>query len=208
MRKTPHAVLLLDEIEKAHSDIQSILLQIMDYATITDNAGKKADFRNVVLIMTSNAGAREIGKPVMGFGERTVTSDIVGDAIERIFAPEFRGRLDKVVLFEPLSLEVVKEIVRKEIREFSEQLAEKHVRLEITDECVELLASQGYSENSGARNVARVIDDSVKSWFVDEVLFGRLSRGGKAVADVGPKGTIVIRARAKRRTKRPAPAHP
>ena len=194
VRRAPHAVLLLDEIEKAHPDIQSILLQIMDYATITDNAGKKADFRNVVVIMTSNAGARQIGKPIVGFGEKTTTRDVIDDAVERIFSPEFRGRLDRVVLFRALSQEVVENIVRKEIAYFTTQLAERNVKLQVTDACVELLARLGFSEDSGARNVARLVDEKLKSWFVDEVLFGRLAAGGRAVADA-KEDTVVIRAR-------------
>lgn len=182
IRKTPHAVLLLDEIEKAHSDIFNTLLQIMDYATLTDNTGKKADFRNVILIMTSNAGARKLGKTKIGFDDKTVDSEAIHQAVEKHFSPEFRNRLDDVVLFNGLDVDIVEQIVRKNIREFQQQLQEKNVELEITDECYRWLAGKGYSKLFGAREVARLIQEQVKSFFVDEVLFGKLEKGGKAVA--------------------------
>jgi ATP-dependent Clp protease ATP-binding subunit ClpA len=183
IRKQPHAVVLLDEIEKAHSDIYNILLQIMDYATLTDNNGRKADFRNVVLIMTSNAGTRDIGKSLIGFGDRKVDETAVDGALERIFTPEFRNRLDAVVRFNHLSQEVMTSIVRKELDAFRLQLAEKKVSLEISDECVAHLAQDGYSPEFGARNVARLVEDKIKAFFVDQVLFGELSEGGTAKAD-------------------------
>jgi ATP-dependent Clp protease ATP-binding subunit ClpA len=183
VRKQPYAVVLLDEIEKAHTDIFNILLQIMDYATLTDNQGRKADFRNVILIMTSNAGAREIGKGLIGFGERVVDESAVDDAVEKIFTPEFRNRLDAVVRFDHLSRGIMTSIVRKEINLFAGQLAEKNVRLSITDACADKLAEEGYSKEFGARNTGRIIEEKIKSFFVDEVLFGRLSEGGKATVD-------------------------
>ena len=183
LRKQPHAVLLLDEIEKAHPDIYNILLQIMDYATLTDNNGRKADFRNVVLVMTSNAGARDIGKSLIGFGERTLSESAVDDAVVKVFTPEFRNRLDATVRFGRLSPEIVRSIVRKELDSFRVQLAEKKVELEVTDACVARLAEEGYSAEFGARNVVRLVEDKIKTFFVDEVLFGRLSEGGSAVAD-------------------------
>jgi ATP-dependent Clp protease ATP-binding subunit ClpA len=183
IRKQPHAVVLLDEIEKAHSDIYNILLQIMDYATLTDNNGRKADFRNVILIMTSNAGARDIGKSLIGFGERIENEAVVDDAVEKIFTPEFRNRLDAIVRFGHLSREIMASIVNKELNTFRAQLAEKKVTLEVTEACVNQLAIEGYSRESGARNVGRLIEDRIKSFFVDEVLFGRLESGGHASAD-------------------------
>jgi ATP-dependent Clp protease ATP-binding subunit ClpA len=183
VRKQPHAVVLLDEIEKAHPDIFNILLQIMDYATLTDNNGRKADFRNVVLIMTSNAGARDIGKSLIGFGERILDEAVVDGAVERIFTPEFRNRLDAVVRFGHLNQDIVASIVRKELDAFRMQLAEKQVVLEVTEICINQLAKEGYSREFGARNVSRLIEDKIKSFFVDEVLFGRLSSGGVARAD-------------------------
>lgn len=192
IRKTPHSVVLLDEIEKAHRDIFNILLQVMDYATLTDNAGKKADFRNVILIMTSNAGARDIGKTLIGFGERNVTEAAVNDAVEDTFSPEFRNRIDKIVLFGRLDDEIVKDIVRKEILIFNEQLAERGVRLEATEEAIAWLARSGYSPEFGARNIARTVESELKEYFVDAVLFGELADGGIAVADV-KDNQIVIR---------------
>jgi ATP-dependent Clp protease ATP-binding subunit ClpA len=183
VRKQPHAVVLLDEIEKAHQDIFNVLLQIMDYATLTDNQGRKADFRNVILIMTSNAGAREIGKGLIGFGERIMDESAVDAAVEKIFSPEFRNRLDSVVRFGHLSREIMISIVKKELDVFSAQLAEKSVILHVTDLCVEKLAEEGYSREFGARNVNRLIEEKIKSFFVDEVLFGRLSSGGEVTVD-------------------------
>jgi ATP-dependent Clp protease ATP-binding subunit ClpA len=183
IRKQPHSVVLLDEIEKAHPDIYNILLQIMDYATLTDNNGRKADFRNVVLIMTSNAGARDIGKSLIGFGERIQDETAVDGAVEKLFTPEFRNRLDAVVRFGHLSKEIMISIVGKELDLFKEQLLEKKVSLELTDACIARLAEEGYSREFGARNVGRVVEEKIKSFFVDEVLFGSLSSGGAARAD-------------------------
>ena len=183
VRKQPHAVVLLDEIEKAHQDIFNILLQIMDYATLTDNQGRKADFRNVIFIMTSNAGAREIGKGLIGFGERIQDESAVNDAVEKLFTPEFRNRLDAVVRFGHLSREIMVSIVKKELDAFSVQLAEKNVTLTVTGNCMNKLAEEGYSREFGARNAGRLIEEKIKSFFVDEVLFGRLCEGGSAVVD-------------------------
>jgi len=184
IRKTPHAVLLLDEIEKAHQDVYNILLQMMDYATVTDNMGRKADFRNVVIIMTSNAGARDIGKPKIGFGGGEFSYAALDDAVQRVFSPEFRNRLDKVVKFERLDIAVVLNIVRKEIDSFREMLSPKGVSLEVTESALSWLAEKGYSPEFGARNIARLVEDEIKGFFVDEVLFGTLSSGGRAVVDV------------------------
>lgn len=193
IRKTPHAVVLLDEIEKAHPDVYNILLQIMDYATLTDNQGRKADFRNVILIMTSNAGARDIGKPMIGFGERSFTESAIDDAVQKAFTPEFRNRLDAVVRFGRLPQPEIERIVVKALDEFRVQLSEKKVTLEASEACVKKLAELGYSEEFGARNVNRVVEDKIKSWFVDEVLFGGLKDGGTARADLRD-GEIVISA--------------
>lgn len=184
IRKTPYAVLLLDEIEKAHSDIFNTLLQVMDYATLTDNTGKKADFRNVIIIMTSNAGAREIGKKQVGFDERHVKEDAIDKAVDRLFSPEFRNRLDATVTFNDLSEEIILDIVGKEIDSFSEQLKDKNVTLEVTAECRKWLAKKGYSREFGARQIGRLVQDKLKSFFVDEVLFGKLTEGGHAVAEL------------------------
>ena len=192
IRKTPYAVLLLDEIEKAHQDIFNTLLQIMDYATLTDNNGKKADFRNVIVIMTSNAGAREIGKQRLGFESSPVNIDAVAGAVDRIFSPEFRNRLDAVVTFNALPEDVVLQIVGKAVREFAAQLSEKRVELRVTDACLQHLARKGYSPDFGAREISRLVQDTIKRFFVDEVLFGRLKNGGTAVAEV-EGGEVVIR---------------
>jgi len=191
IRKTPHAVLLLDEIEKAHPDIFNVLLQVMDYATLTDNTGKKADFRNVIIIMTSNAGARDIGRPLIGFGDRQITNTAVKEAVDRTFAPEFRNRLDKVVVFHSLDNKIIEEIVGKEIAEFTVSLEEKGVRLELTPSCVTWLAEHGYSPEFGARNIARLIEEKIKSYFVDAVLFGDLQQGGTAVADIQNDDVVI-----------------
>jgi len=183
VRKQPHAVVLLDEIEKAHPDIYNILLQIMDYATLTDNNGRKADFRNVVFIMTSNAGARDIGRSLIGFGERIEDEGAVQGAVEKIFTPEFRNRLDATVPFRHLSAAVVVSIVQKELDAFRLQLAEKNVTLQTSEACLNRLAEEGYSKEFGARNVGRLVEDKIKAFFVDEVLFGRLAGGGTARAD-------------------------
>ena len=183
IRKQPHGVVLLDEIEKAHPDIYNILLQIMDYATLTDNNGRKADFRNVVLIMTSNAGARDIGKSLIGFGERAMDETAVDGAFEKIFTPEFRNRLDAVVRFGHLSRDIMISIVNKSLDSFREQLAEKNVTLEVSEACLNQLAIDGYSKEFGARGVGRLVEERIKSFFVDEVLFGRLESGGRSKAD-------------------------
>jgi len=192
IRKTPYAVLLLDEIEKAHSDIFNTLLQVMDYATLTDNTGKKADFRNVIIIMTSNAGAREIGKQRIGFEEGKVNMDALSSAVDRIFSPEFRNRLDAVVQFNALDLTIVLQIVNKALGEFRTMLAEKKVELRVTDECSAWLAKKGFSPEFGAREIARLVQDKVKRFFIDEVLFGRLKDGGVAEAFV-EKDDVAVR---------------
>jgi ATP-dependent Clp protease ATP-binding subunit ClpA len=155
----------------------------MDYATLTDNNGRKADFRNVILIMTSNAGARDIGKSLIGFGERVMGDSAVDGAVEKIFTPEFRNRLDSVVHFSHLSREIMNLIVGKELDIFKTQLAEKKVSFEATENCINHLAEEGYSRESGARNVGRIVEERIKSFFVDEVLFGRLESGGHATVD-------------------------
>jgi ATP-dependent Clp protease ATP-binding subunit ClpA len=157
---------------------------MMDYATVTDNTGRKADFRNVIIIMTSNAGARDLGKPLIGFGDQKVNESAVDDAVEKTFSPEFRNRLDKIVKFNRLDEQIVLQIVDKELNQFKAQLAEKNVELTVTDTCKKWLAERGYSHEFGARNIARLIQDKVKSYFVDAVLFGELVNGGHAVADI------------------------
>ncbi len=184
VRKEPHAVLLLDEIEKAHLDVFNILLQIMDYATLTDNNGRKSDFRNIILIMTSNAGARDIGRDLIGFGDYKITDAAVTDAVEKTFSPEFRNRLDKIISFNKLDKDIILKIVDKEIAEFAEILTEKNVTLQLTSECRNWITEHGYSYEFGARNIARMVEDKIKNYFVNEILFGKLKGGGEAVADI------------------------
>jgi ATP-dependent Clp protease ATP-binding subunit ClpA len=180
IRRHPYSVLLLDEIEKAHQDIFNTLLQVMDYATLTDNTGRKADFRNVIIIMTSNAGARTLGRQLVGFGEREVTAAALQEAVKQLFSPEFRNRLDAEVIFNNLTEEIALKIVAKEIEEFRRQLKPRHIRLRVTDACLRWLARAGLSPEFGAREISRLIQERIKSFFVDEVLFGKLSGGGEA----------------------------
>lgn len=182
--KTPHAVLVLDEIEKAHPNLFNLLLQVMDSATLTDNNGKKADFRNVILIMTTNAGARELSSGGMGFRNSTDTKGNAKGVIERTFTPEFRNRLDAWVPFKPLDLEVIKLIVDKFINELNGQLAEKRVLVKLTEEAREWLAINGFDARYGARPMARLIHEKIKQPLANEILFGKLTDGGSALADV------------------------
>lgn len=192
IRKTPHAVLLLDEIEKAHQDIFNTLLQVMDYATLTDNTGKKADFRNVIIIMTSNAGARDLGKPKIGFGgTKAVVKNSIKIAVEKHFAPEFRNRLDRIVHFNGLNEAIVLQIVKKNVSEFQKILAGKNINLEVTQQCYEWLARQGFSDLFGAREVARLIEEKIKSYFVDQVLFGELAKGGNVIAVIENEEVVI-----------------
>ena len=176
--KHPHCVLLLDEIEKAHSDIYNVLLQVMDHATLTDNQGRKADFRNVVLIMTTNAGAAEIARRGLGFVEGK-GGDRAGGAIERQFSPEFRNRLDAVVWFDRLPMAAILRVVDKFIIELETQLIERQVTFEVTEEARAWLANRGYDERMGARPMARVIHEKIKQPLADEILFGKLKGGGR-----------------------------
>jgi ATP-dependent Clp protease ATP-binding subunit ClpA len=183
IRKTPHAVLLLDEIEKAHPDLFNILLQVMDHATLTDNNGRKADFRNIILIMTTNAGAQEMAAAAIGFGGGS-NADKGSKAIERLFTPEFRNRLDATVGFHSLPPEVVERIVDKFVMELDAQLNEKKVFLELTPAARKYLAAKGYDPTFGARPMARLIQQEIKRSLADEILFGRLKGGGKATIDL------------------------
>lgn len=183
IRKNPHAVLLLDEIEKAHPDIYNILLQVMDYATLTDNQGRKADFRNIILIMTSNAGASQIGKSQIGFGERTVKSDIIMDEVKKTFQPEFRNRLNRIVVFNAMDDRMAAAIVDKKLRELGTMLDGKKVQFTVTGAAKSLLKEKGISQEYGAREIERVIGSEIKPLLVDEILFGSLKRGGDCLLD-------------------------
>ena len=183
--KQPHSVVVLDEIEKAHPDLFSILLQVMDNATLTDTTGRKTDFRNVILIMTSNAGATELTKRRVGFDEE---GDKVGDpksAIERTFSPEFRNRLDKIITFRALPPEVIRQVADKMLRELELQLADRDVRFLFTDAARDWVARKGYDKLFGARPMARLIDEAIKGRLVDELLFGALEHGGTVRVDLG-----------------------
>jgi len=182
IRKTPHAVLLLDEIEKAHPDIFNILLQVMDHATLTDAQGRKADFRHVILIMTTNAGAQEMAAAAIGFGSAT-NAEKGARALERLFSPEFRNRLDAVVHFASLGAEAVERVVDKFMTELEGQLAQRRVQVELTPAARRWLAERGYDTTFGARPMARLIQDKVKRVLADEMLFGRLKDGGKVEID-------------------------
>jgi ATP-dependent Clp protease ATP-binding subunit ClpA len=173
----PHAVVLLDEIEKAHPDVYNILLQVMDHGQLTDSNGKKIDFRNVVLIMTTNAGAADAQRNSIGFG-RGKADDEVDEALKRQFTPEFRNRLDAVVHFRALTPEIIRQVVQKFIMQLEAQLADRHVTIETDDEAADWLAKNGFDELYGARPLGRVIQEHIKKPLADEILFGRLVKGG------------------------------
>ena len=182
IRKHPYSVLLLDEIEKAHPDIFSILLQVMDHSTLTDNSGRKADFRNVIIIMTTNAGARELAAKSIGFVRSEKGKDAT--AINKLFAPEFRNRLDATVSFKKLNDESVEKVVDKLIRELEEQLAEKKVSIRLSLEARGWVARKGYDPDFGARPLRRLIMKEIGDVLTEEILFGHLSRGGEAGVDL------------------------
>jgi ATP-dependent Clp protease ATP-binding subunit ClpA len=182
INRNPYAVLLLDEIEKAHPDLFNILLQVMDHATLTDNNGKKADFRNIVLIMTTNAGAREMSGAPLGFGAQSNLGK-GKEAIEKMFSPEFRNRLDAMITFNPLSEENIERVVDKFIIELDQQLNERKVFLQLTDKARRWFAVRGYDPTFGARPMARLIQNEIKRVLADEILFGKLQNGGKVEVD-------------------------
>jgi ATP-dependent Clp protease ATP-binding subunit ClpA len=191
INRNPHAVLLLDEIEKAHPDLFNVLLQVMDHATLTDNNGRKADFRHVILIMTTNAGAREMAARTIGFSERS-GAERGGEALEKLFSPEFRNRLDAVVQFDPLSPEVIQQVVDKFINELDLQLQPRRVSLTLTPAARKYLADKGYDRTFGARPMARLVHNEIKQALANELLFGRLQHGGKVTVDVAD-GALVFR---------------
>lgn len=187
VQKSPNAVLLLDEIEKAHADIYNILLQIMDYATLTDNQGRKAAFNNIILIMTSNAGSSNIGKPLIGFGGERISESAVDEAVEKTFTPEFRNRLDAIIKFGPLTMQVMSLIIKKEVEKIRSQLAEKEISLELEEDVIPLLAEKGYSEEFGARNAARLVEDEFVTPLTDMILFGETKKGSSVKCRIGDK---------------------
>ena len=208
--QTPHAVLLLDEIEKAHPDLFNILLQIMDYGKLTDNNGKSVDFRNVILIMTTNAGAQELSKKAIGFN-REVNEEADVEAIEKLFSPEFRNRLDAIIPFAPLKHEVIRLVVDKFIMQLDAQLAERNVEIELSEAARDWLAQRGYDRNNGARPLTRVVQEHIKKPLADQLLFGELTGGGLALVDVENDALVVTvkappqKALPGKRTALPAP---
>ena len=180
VNKHPHAVLLLDEVEKAHPDVFNLLLQVMDHGTLTDNNGRKADFRNVIIIMTTNAGASEMSRPSIGFSHQDHSTDGM-EAIKKLFAPEFRNRLDAIIQFKALDPTVITRVVDKFIYELEAQLQDKGVTLDVEDSAREWLAEHGFDAKMGARPMARIIQDHIKKPVAEELLFGRLAKGGNLV---------------------------
>ena len=173
----PHAVVLLDEIEKAHPDVFNILLQVMDHGVLTDAVGKKVDFRNVILIMTTNAGASDAQRQSIGFGRGRAEHE-EDEAIKRLFSPEFRNRLDALVAFRPLTPEIIRQVVHKFVMQLESQLADRHITIELDEDAADWLAKNGFDELYGARPLARVIQENIKKPLADDILFGKLVRGG------------------------------
>ncbi len=189
--KKPHAVLLLDEIEKAHPDIFNILLQVMDHGTLTDNNGRKADFRNVIIIMTTNAGAESLTKRSMGFTDSKAAGDEMAD-IKRMFTPEFRNRIDATISFRALDEEIILRVVDKFLMQLEEQLHEKKVEAIFTEKLRKFLAKKGFDPQMGARPMSRLIQDMIRKALADELLFGRLVNGGKITVDMDEKDQVTL----------------
>jgi ATP-dependent Clp protease ATP-binding subunit ClpA len=189
--KKPYSVLLLDEIEKAHPDIFNILLQVMDHGTLTDNNGRKADFRNVIIVMTTNAGAEALNKAVMGFTAKKESGDEMAE-IRRMFTPEFRNRLDAIISFASLDHEIILRVVDKFLMQLEEQLHEKKVEAVFTDKLKAFLAEKGFDPVMGARPMARLIQDTIRRALADELLFGNLANGGKVTVDIGEDEKVVL----------------
>lgn len=184
IRKNPSSVLLLDEIEKAHVDIYNVLLQVMDYATLTDNQGRKADFRNVIVIMTSNAGANRLGKTSIGFSSESLNESIISEEVKKTFQPEFRNRLNRIVVFKSMDDSMAYNVVEKKLDELAKMLTKKNISLEVDEKAKTFIKEKGVSQEFGAREIDRVIRNEVKPLFVDEILFGRFRDGGEAILTV------------------------
>ena len=200
--KKPHSVLLLDEIEKAHPDVFNVLLQVMDHGTLTDNNGRKADFRNVVIIMTTNAGAETMNKAVIGFTTKRESGDEMAD-LKRLFTPEFRNRLDATISFRALDEEIIMRVVDKFLLELESQLAEKKVEVAFTDKLRAHLAKKGFDPLMGARPMQRLIQDTVRRALADELLFGRLVDGGRLTVDVDDTGNTVLDIQPSKKSDKP-----
>jgi len=205
--KKPYAVLLLDEIEKAHPDIFNILLQVMDHGTLTDNNGRKADFRNIVIVMTTNAGAESLAKNSMGFTHTVKAGDEM-EAIKKMFTPEFRNRLDAVISFAALDHDVIMRVVEKFLMQLDEQLTEKKVEASFTQALKQHLAKKGFDPLMGARPMARLIQDTIRRALADELLFGKLVHGGKVTIDIDEAEKVVLRFEAPAAATPPAAAEP
>jgi ATP-dependent Clp protease ATP-binding subunit ClpA len=189
--KKPHAVLLLDEIEKAHPDVFNVLLQVMDHGTLTDNNGRKADFRNVIIVMTTNAGAEALGKANIGFTNSRAQGDEMAD-IKRLFTPEFRNRLDAIVSFRALDEDIILRVVDKFLLQLEGQLTEKKVEVTFSDALRRHLGKKGFDPLMGARPMQRLIQDTIRRALADELLFGRLVDGGRLSVDVDAEGKVVL----------------
>jgi ATP-dependent Clp protease ATP-binding subunit ClpA len=189
--KKPHAVLLLDEIEKAHPDVFNVLLQVMDHGTLTDNNGRKADFRSVIVVMTTNAGAETMNKSAIGFTNKREQGDEMAD-IKRLFTPEFRNRLDAIVNFRSLDEDIIMRVVDKFLLQLEGQLAEKKVEVTFTDELRKHLAKTGFDPLMGARPMQRLIQDTIRKALADELLFGRLVDGGRLTVGLDDKDEVSL----------------
>jgi len=189
--QTPHAVLLLDEIEKAHPDVFNLLLQVMDHGALTDNNGRKADFKNVILVMTTNAGAQEMSRSSIGFQTQDHSTDGL-EAVKKMFTPEFRNRLDSIIPFGPLNRDVIKTVVDKFLVEIQVQLDDKKVLLEVSEAARAWLGEQGYDELLGARPMQRLIQDKIKKPLAEDILFGRLAKHGGVVQVDIEDGDLVL----------------
>lgn len=209
--KQPHCVLLLDEIEKAHPDVYNILLQVMDHGTLTDNNGRKADFRNVIIIMTTNAGAEALSKNTIGFASKREAGDEM-EAIKRLFTPEFRNRLDAIIPFAPLSREIILRVVDKFLLQLEQQLHEKRVDISFTDALRQYLAAKGFDPLMGARPMHRLIQDTIRRALADELLFGRLTNGGAVTVDLDVDDKVILvfddKDSGKNPSGHPEPQHP
>ena len=190
LKKNPYSVVLFDEIEKAHQDIYNVLLQVMDYGVLTDNQGKQADFRNAIIIFTSNAGSQDVEKNYIGFGKSSYGNSAMLEAVKKTFSPEFRNRLDGIIAFNGLDLQLIKKVVKKELKEIAKSLEEKNISFAFTEKVVDYLSKESFSEEYGARNVKRVLEEKITSVLVDEVLFGKLVNGGNVSLSYTEKSGI------------------
>ena len=202
IRKTPNCVLLLDEIEKAHSDIYNILLQVMDYARLTDNKGRKSDFRNVILIMTSNAGAQYATQASIGFNGHVSRGEAMLRQVKKTFKPEFINRLSGTVVFNDMDNAMALLILKKKLSQLQEKLTTKNVVMHLSDEAMSLLLKNGFTNEYGAREIDRVIAHELKPVLMREILFGKLKNGGNAYIDINEDKMIVMKEPVKKRTKK------